>query len=441
MKSSEFVPLILLLCCLLSCASPETGPGPQADIEGAKLPPTDSVMREYPKLMNYFHCWWLDGVNTEQLSERLAQWDIIILDPDGLRAGKYPGLSFSRIRELNPDIIILGWIPVGQSPVQFSELDDDLWDRISNSIDDYTARTAGGDPIEPQWGGYIMNPYKNSHIWPQAVIDHLSEFYFGSGDYTFDGMMFDILAENAPTFASPDSPPTIDVDENGIFDASDHLAWQEGVNYLLDTLRTDFPDKILTGNGGVPWSSSCSYFTGANGCMHENALGNEFGDPSWTTLWEAYNANMDPAAGTSPERIHLMPVDLRYDRTQDAAENSTALSADDLRRMRLGLGTSLLLDGGYFGFDRGDCLHGQLWWFDEYDADLGSPSGPHQQDVYGTGSYSREFANGTVIVNTGSTELSVTLTETSLNTSTGESGTDFVILADDAAIFSRLQAE
>jgi hypothetical protein len=38
--------------------------------------------------------------------------------------------------------------------------------------------------------------------------------------------------------------------------------------------------------------------------------------------------------------------------------------------------TALLLDGGFFGFDRGDCLHGQLWWFDDYDMDLGAPLEP-----------------------------------------------------------------
>ena len=38
--------------------------------------------------------------------------------------------------------------------------------------------------------------------------------------------------------------------------------------------------------------------------------------------------------------------------------------------MRSGLAITLLGDG-YFGFDEGDCLHGQLWWFPEYDANLG----------------------------------------------------------------------
>jgi len=426
------IALLTLTVFLPGCPNPA---GPAGPVGGAKLPPTGAVSRTNPRLVNYFHAWWCSDVSTPGLNEMLAQWDMIILDPDGVRAGKYPGISFGAIRALNPDIKILGWIPTGQSPADFSDLNDDLYDRISGSIDSYTARTRDGAMITPFWGGYIMNTYKNSYLWPQAIKQHVDEFYFGAGAYTFDGVMLDILSESAPTFASPDTPQTIDVDEDGDFDSTDHVRWREGVDYLLHELRAAYPDKILIGNGGVPWSGGCSYFTDGNGCMHENALGNEFGSADWTGMWNGYGDNMNPAAGVAPARVHLMQVDVRYDRDQAAAEALTSLSAEDLRRMRLGLGASLLMDGGYSGFDRGDCLHGQLWWFDEYDYDLGVPAAPYQQNAYASGTYSREYARGTVIVNPTGAGVNVVLAASRLNTTTGETGTVFLIPPGDARIF------
>jgi len=45
---------------------------------------------------------------------------------------------------------------------------------------------------------------------------------------------------------------------------------------------------------------------------------------------------------------------------------------DDLRRLRLGLGLTLLRDGQYFGFDRARLLAWSIVVVQEYDADLGT---------------------------------------------------------------------
>lgn len=79
--------------------------------------------------------------------------------------------------------------------------------------------------------------------------------------------------------------------------------------------------------------------------------------------------------------------------------------------MRLGLVGSMLLDSGYFGFDRGDSGHGEVWWFDEYDVDIGDPVGPYSQDVYGPRSFSRQFEKGLVILNNGETSIAVDFQE------------------------------
>ena len=85
----------------------------------------------------------------------------------------------------------------------------------------------------------------------------------------YDGLMMDCLWEN--------EPDQQDVNGDGVHDQRDTQAWQEGMLFLLRNLREQYPDAILTGNGGGPWSDDCPYFQFANGCMHENALGDQFG--------------------------------------------------------------------------------------------------------------------------------------------------------------------
>ena len=97
--------------------------------------------------------------------------------------------------------------------------------------------------------------------------------------------------------------------------AHDTQAWQEGMLFLLRSLRERYPDVILTGNGGGPWSEKCPYYQFANGCMHENALGDQFGGGQWQNLWDGYRRTM--AKVTQREPIHLIAVDVRADgRTQ-----------------------------------------------------------------------------------------------------------------------------
>jgi len=200
-------------------------------------------------------------------------------------------------------------------------------------------------------------------------------------------------------------------------------------------LRQLSPNAIVTGNGGVPWTSSCPYFTQANGDMHENALGNEFGDPDWSFLWSGYRACMDSSNPYHIPRYHFIAVDLRQNRTLEEAEKVTTLSADDYRRLRFGLGTALL-DNGYFGFDRGDCLHGQYWWFNEYNHDLGKPVGTYSEYAEQPGVYTRTFTKGMVVVNTTSAAITVELPSAYVNATTRVRDRIFTIAAEDAAIFA-----
>jgi hypothetical protein len=61
--------------------------------------------------------------------------------------------------------------------------------------------------------------------------------------------------------------------------------------------------------------------------------------------------------------------------------------------MRFGLAFTLM-DDGYFSHELGDTDHGQDWWYDELDFQLGQPRGPAQRVVLRQGAAGELIANG-----------------------------------------------
>lgn len=387
-----------------------------------RSPPMVKAPRSYPRLVNYFHRMDLAESQVADREARLAQWDVVILDPELVASQR---VSLQRIRKINPRVEILAWVPFGQeagAPAVTSSFP---------RLTDAWVRSVRGAPAVPPWGGHLMNPWWNGFAWAKHVAAYVEANLLVPGGY--DGILFDCLWETAPGWASSDG--TADVDGSGRYDEADHAAWRAGVAHLLRTLRARHPRAILLGNGGAPWSDSAPYFAVANGDMAENAFGDEFGGPNATfdVQWKGYRAALERA---SPPLHYLLVADLRMGRSQAQAERARGLDADDQRRFRLALATTLLGDG-YFGFDRGDCLHGQLWWFDEYDVDLGLPQGAHQAGAHGEGTLSREYARGTVVVNPTGRPVELSFPSPRTDASTKASGTSFTLPARDGRIYLR----
>jgi Hypothetical glycosyl hydrolase family 15 len=393
-----------------------------ATVNVPRLPPTTKAPRSYPRLINYFHIMNLPENHLPNREALLAQWDVIILDPQLVKA---QGLSLARIRSVNPQIEILAWVPFGQESGA-----SDMTSSFPGLANAYV-RSVRGTPIVPPWGGHMMNPWCNDFAWAKHVAAYSEAHLLVPGMY--DGILFDCLGESAPAWASSDG--TADIDGNGKFDQNDNVAWRAGVTTLLQTLRADRPKAILIGNGGAPWSSRTPYFTFTNGDMAENGFGNEFGNPnaSFEVQWEGYRTAL--AHASQPVHYFLV-ADLRMDRTLAQAKEASGLTADDQRRFRLALATTLLGDG-YFGFDRGDCLHGQLWWFDEYDIDLGAPLGTYQTDAHGKGTLSREYTHGTAVVNPTDHAVPITFSAQRTDASTKIAATAFTLPARDGRIYLR----
>ncbi|MBM4091264.1 MAG: hypothetical protein FJ276_17850 [Planctomycetes bacterium] len=387
---------------------------PEKPGAGWQLPPIATVTRAHPRLMNYFHMDFRES-RVKQKEERLAQWNLLILNHDIVQQEK---LSLAKMRAVNPRIRILAWVPL-QGP------NNGLAPGVPEAGErDWYARRADGTMLVPHWGGHLMNVHTQDFAWPRHVLEYVRRVCLAPGAY--DGLMLDCLW--------PNEPDQQDVNRDGVHDQRDTQAWQEGMLFLLRSLREQYPDAILVGNAGGPWPEDCPFFQYANGCMHENALGDQFGGVRWQDLWDGYQRTV--AKVTQREPFHLLAVDVRADgRSQFQADWLRRLSDNDRRRARLGLATSLLLDAGHFGFDRGDCLHGQLWWLREYDVDLGSPCGAYEKDRYAPGTYSRQFTGGTVVVNPTDSDVHVSVPAELMDATTGISGRAFTVPALDGRLF------
>ncbi len=386
-----------------------------------RLAPTGQVHRTRPYLVNNHHMSGPDNA-VDHREERLAQWDVLILNPWLVRQ---EGISLEKIRRTHPGIVILAWVPAQGSDPRDQEL---LPGIPGDGPGDWFIHKPDGSYSSQSWSPRLLNPYTDNFAWPRHLIEYISKYVLINGQY--DGVMFDCLWE------FPLWDQQMDIDGDGKADtAADKEAWVAGISYLLRETRAKFPRSIITGNGGVPWQAQCPYYQWANGNMLETALSDLWEDRTPANMLRDMDTCL--SHGKAPAMFFNIP-DVRNGHTLEQARDVAGPRPDDLRRLRLGLTATLLRDGAYFGFDRGDCLHGQLWWFDEYDADLGRPLADYGQDSFGPGIYSRQYEKGLVVVNPTAASVHVKLDKPSRDVTTGQTAGDFDVPAQDGRIFLRV---
>ncbi len=391
-------------------------------------PPNGNLSKRTPRLVNYCHISSeLRRHPSSELARMLARWDVVILYPYQ-QVGEYPLVTPDQIRQHNPDAQILVWMPLqGPSGPRWQQ-------SISKrNLELWSGRDGQGKVVVAPWGEVLMNPVANNRGWPRHVVSFLDSKCLRIAEDRYDGAMLDCLW--------PGPFPEIDANQDGKRDPQDATAWRDAYTFMLRELRRKHPRGILVGNGGAPLSAGDAYLQTLNGSMHENALGDQWGRGEWADVWNGYKASVDAARQHNRPAMHLIMVDVRNHRSLEEARDLQALTSDDLRRMRLGLCTSLLLDGGYFGFDRGDCLHGQLWWFDEYDAHIGDPVEPFKEGVFGAGTYSRRYSRGFVVANPSQRPVTVSLSEPHFDYSTRSTASKHVIPPHDGRILRTDQHE
>ncbi len=343
-----------------------------------------SLKSVYPRLANYYLKWELSDDEARQL----AKWDLLVLD---MEVQENSPEAIDLIRKLNPQVIILAYITSqeiidgiensagGANAYLRSELsrniDASWWlkdqqgNRVSNWPYTYMLNLSEGA------GKNSGNQHFNDYL-PEFVNDKLAKSGFFDGVF-YDNTWGDIAWVNGGN---------LDLNNDGQKDsiAQANNLWSTGFKKMLEKTRSLVGDNfIIAGNG----NTFADYQKIINGMMLE----------SFPSSWE----NGGTWAGSMDSYLKF-PALNRY--PQVPIINVNKKNQLDYSAFRFGL-TSTLLGNGFYSFDYDTTAHNQLWWYDEYDINLGPARSAAynlldiNNPVWKSGLWRRDFKYGSVIVN------------------------------------------
>lgn len=340
-----------------------------------------TLKSSYPRLANYFLKWEVSSAEAKEL----AKWDLLILD---MEVAENSPAQLKKIRQLNPNVIILAYITSQE---------------ILDNIDDYGSATlrqelasglSDGWWIHDQNGKTISNwPYTSMFNLTDGAIpdangkrfnDYLPEFV--ANKIAASGLWDGVFYDNTWGDVSWVNGGRMDLDNNGVNDAPAQAdaAWAAGFKKMLAKTRLlTGNDFIIVGNGRV----YDGYQSIINGMMLE----------SFPSFWE----NGGTWAGSMKTYLKLPNLN-----PAPAVSVLNTIDKDqfDYQHLRYGL-ASALMGSGFFSFDYDISNHGQTWWYDEYDVNLGPPSSrpfnllANASEDIKPGLWRRDFKNGVAIVN------------------------------------------
>lgn len=335
---------------------------------------------DFPRLANYYLKWEL----SDKEAESLAKWDLLILD---MEVQENSPSALRKIKKLNPDVIILAYITSQEIMTDLkyyhlAYLRPELKKEISSNW--YLKDTAGNNIVN--WPGTQMlnlsdlactdaNGRRFNDFLPDFVLNNIKS----SG--LWDGVFYDNTWGDLTWVANTN----IDIDCDGKTDSAKKIndAWARGFKQMLEkTRRLVGNDFLIVGNGKIYEP----YQTTINGMMFENFPAFWEGNGSWMASMQNYLKL--PSLNAQPS----IPVINTYNKNQ----NNFSL-------MRFGL-ASTLLGEGYYSYDYDTSNHTQLWWYDEYNFNLGKSVSSAYNPLNGSttinnGFFRRDFENGSVFVN------------------------------------------
>jgi len=340
----------------------------------------------YPKLANYY----LSFFNQSQYSD-LSRWDLLVLQPEMVY---YQSAFFSYYRQHQPSGKLLAYTypAMYYRPAVFYDYLG-LRNRIYKEIKDnnWWLRNAQGRVVEAWPNMGVVNLSREA--WRNFNLDYLDKTFYITKDW--DGVFYDMVDSEVSWY----DQSGIDIDADGSVDSTKKVnqQWQLAMSNWLTASQERWPNKIITING----NSLAMYQKSVNGRMFETFPTPWEGSGTWSDSMRQYLKRL-PSLNQQP---NVYIINSAYQ-----TDSQKSLYA----QMRFGLASALLGDG-YFSFDGGEKSHSEIWWFDEYEADLGGAEGEAvnlslpQSDSVSAGLWRRDFARGIVLVNSTKQALSVHL--------------------------------
>ncbi|MHB8903690.1 MAG: putative glycoside hydrolase [Patescibacteria group bacterium] len=340
-----------------------------------------TLKNTYPRLLNYFLKW---EINDQEAAE-LSKWDVIVLDMEVAENSKNQLL---KIRKLNPNIVILAYITSQEIIQNINDYDKAyLRQRFNRGIiDAWYLHDQLGQKISnwPETAMFNVSSGAGKNSQGQRFNDYLPEFVAAeiAGSGLWDGVFYDNIWGDVAWINNGNLDLNNDRIKDGITEAN--TAWSEGVKKILTRTKELTGHKfIIVGNGRVYYG----YKNLLNGMMLENFPSAWENGGTWAGSIETYFKM--PENSLSP----ALPLINTYDKNKK-----------NYQHFRFGL-TSALLGEGYYSFDYDVTSHGQTWWYDEYNINLG-PAYSKAYNLLGNnktelknGLWRRDFKYGSVIVN------------------------------------------
>ena len=331
---------------------------------------------------NYF---LLSGTTLDdpETRETIMQYDLLVLAP---QAQLYNKDFFEEIRRVNPDVIILAYVPtVSYNSVWTAEIYDGLKYGIQSS---WWLKDKDGEQVSIWPNTKALNLTTD---WSTHLADWTIEEVLASGYW--DGVFYDEVS------AEIDFVDDVDLNLDGEADKTStaNTAWTEGIVELLARTRSRMePEQIIVING----SSNSKLMPYVNGRMFESFPTPWEGSGTWTELTNSY-LQLEKEVGYDP--IFIL----------NSNSNNTGVN-DNYQQIRFHLATTLLGDG-YFSYDHGTESHEQTWYYDEYDLSLGEaveePNDlldPDNEEI-SESVWERDYERGKAILNSTSSEQRIRL--------------------------------
>lgn len=340
-----------------------------------------TLKSSYPRLANYFLKWEI----SDSEARELAKWDVLVLD---MEVQENSRLQLNKIRELNPQIIILAYV---NSVEQVDNAEDynraDMRQKLASKIkSDWWLKDSQGNKISNWPNNSMLNLTDNASINEngQRFNDYLPSFV--ASEIKSSGLWDGVYYDNTWGDISWLNSGNIDSDNDGVRDSATQLdqLWSTGFKKLLAKTRDlTGGEFIIVGNGRV----YDAYQGLLNGSMLESFPSTWESDGTWSGSIKTYLRL--PSINESPN-VSIV--------------NSSSKNQADYRRFRFGL-SSALLGNGFYSFDYDITNHGQTWWYDEYNVSLGTPQSAAYNLLTNRGTevqaglWRRDFKYGSAIVN------------------------------------------
>lgn len=245
---------------------------------------------------------------------------------------------------------------------------------------DYLLKDTTGLPIENWPGRFRLNMTRTD------VAESVAEVAYNrviADDLSYDGCFFDSYYTSQSWLVEDcwGNPIEVDADEDGFPDHPDTLDkyWRAGVFHMISAFREKMPHALVSGHIITPINDDepLDYFNGESiFFMTSDVLEHRLDFSALEERYERWDEYGVPPNVTSIESAARDEIAYGYGfDPEDYIPASTLEFVETFYpRVRFGLGVALMYDG-FFAHELGDAWHGQDWWYDELDFDLGSPLG------------------------------------------------------------------